>query len=63
VTPIVSARTQDLHPVEPSTDFPTLEEVPSCPQIVRVSRRCMALVAVTSALVAGVIGFALGRAL
>jgi hypothetical protein len=49
--------------VEPSTDFPTLEEVPSCPQIVRVSRRCMALVAVTSALVAGVIGFALGRAL
>ena len=58
----MSARIQDLHRVEPSTDFPTLDEVPPCRQFARVSRRCLAIVALASALAAGVIGFVLGRA-
>jgi hypothetical protein len=52
--------TQDLHRVEPSTDFPTLDETRPCPEL-RVTRRLILGVAVSSSLVGAAIGFLIGR--
>ena len=52
--------TQELHHAEPSTDFPTMDEVPPCPEL-RVTRRLIVGVAAAAALAGAVIGFLIGR--
>jgi len=54
--------TKELHRPEPSTDFPTMEEVRPCPES-RVTRALLVGVATAAALVGVIVGFLLGRSL
>jgi hypothetical protein len=58
----MATSTQDLHHVEPSTDFPTLDESSPCTEL-RASRLMMFAVAAASALLGAAIGFLIGRSL
>jgi hypothetical protein len=53
---------QELRRPEPSTDFPTMDEVRPCPDL-RVTRRLIVGVATVAALVGAVIGFLIARSL
>jgi hypothetical protein len=54
--------TKELHRPEPSTDFPTMEEIRPLPAP-RVTRAVLVGVATAATLVGVVIGFLLGRSL
>jgi hypothetical protein len=54
--------TKELHRPEPSTDFPTMEEIRPLPAP-RLSRAMLVGVATAGTLVGVVIGFLLGRSL
>jgi hypothetical protein len=53
--------TKELHRPEPSTDFPTMEEVGPCPP--QLTRTLLVGVATAGALVGVVVGFLIGRSL